>query len=90
VFADSLNPYASAAYRFSDNNAVVQDFGYSYTVFNRLPCDVMVAAHPGAAELRDQAARGALMGDGGACKRYAAASRAMLKARLLSERASAQ
>ncbi|WP_170304329.1 subclass B3 metallo-beta-lactamase [Duganella radicis] len=90
VFADSLNPYASAGYRFSDHNDVVQDFGYSYTVFNRLPCDVLIAAHPGSAELREQAARGTLIGDGGACKRYAAASRENLKARLSKERAAAR
>lgn len=90
-FADlSPFPQIGAGYRFSDHNDVVQDFGYSYTVFNRLPCDVLIAAHPGSAELREQAARGTLIGDGGACKRYAAASRENLKARLSKERAAAR
>ncbi|MYM66419.1 subclass B3 metallo-beta-lactamase [Pseudoduganella sp. FT55W] len=90
VFADSINPISSDGFRFSANSAypgIVQDFGYSYTVLGQLPCDVLVAAHPDAAALKAQAG---MLGDGGACKRYVAASRDKLKARLASERAAAQ
>ena len=90
VFADSLNPLASKGYRFSAHSSIVQNYGASYTALSRLSCDVMVASHPDAAALREQAARGTLIGDGGACKRYVAASRDGLKARLTSERNAAQ
>lgn len=48
VFASSLNPIAADGYRFSDpaHRAIVAAFHRTYAVMRRMPCDVLLTAHP--------------------------------------------
>ncbi|HEX8384641.1 MAG TPA: subclass B3 metallo-beta-lactamase, partial [Rubricoccaceae bacterium] len=52
VYADSLTPISEEGYRFSQSDrypSVLADFERSYAVLEGLPCDVLLAPHPGAA-----------------------------------------
>lgn len=84
VYADSLNPVTADGFRFSDDPARVAEFRRSMDRIRTLPCDVMVAAHPGQSNLFERETGGKLV-DTGACKAYADAAEGRLDARLATE-----
>lgn len=49
VFASSLNPLAAEPYRFSDpaHAAALAAFRATFATMRRLPCDILLTAHPG-------------------------------------------
>jgi metallo-beta-lactamase class B len=91
VYADSQTPVSADGFRFT-GSAASAEFERSYSVLNRLSCDVLITPHPGASEFwkriarRDGGARDALV-DSSACRRYAAAAREQLAKRLAKEKA---
>ncbi|KRC82509.1 subclass B3 metallo-beta-lactamase [Sphingomonas sp. Root241] len=95
VFAASLNPAAPPAYRFSDpdHGWLVASFGRSFAAMRRMPCDILITAHPsqsGGAEKRrrfDQGSKPNPYIDPGACRAYAQDFAAALDKRLAQERA---
>lgn len=83
VYADSLNAVASEGYRWSDGAGAA--LAGSIAAVRALPCDVLVPVHPGSTDLFERVTpRGARV-DRGACRRYAAAAEARLRARLAEE-----
>jgi metallo-beta-lactamase class B len=95
VFAASFNPAAPQDYRFSDpaNAWLVASFRRTFATMRRMPCDILITAHPsqsGGDEKRrrfDQAAKPNPFVDPGACRAYADDFAAALDARLTQERA---
>jgi metallo-beta-lactamase class B len=95
VFAASLNPAAPPAYRFSDpgHGWLVASFRRSFAAMRRMPCDILITAHPsqsGGAEKRrrfDQGSKPNPYIDPGACRAYAQDFATALDERLAQERA---
>ncbi|MGD9583123.1 MAG: subclass B3 metallo-beta-lactamase [Lysobacterales bacterium] len=87
VYADSLTPIAAGNYRFStgEREAV---FRASIARLRRLPCDLLVSAHPSFSRLFERQAQSALI-DSGACRAYAQDAAQALTKRLQQERQSA-
>jgi metallo-beta-lactamase class B len=93
VYADSLNPVSAPEFRFSADAARVASFERSIARVEKLPCDVIVAAHPNLVDL-ERKQRDAKAGAGSnafvdpaGCKTYASAARQRLETRLAEERA---
>lgn len=92
VYADSLNPVSDDDYRYSDHPEVVERFRASIAAFAALPCDIMIPAHPGFAQLPQKLAQrsaGATPDpfvDPASCKRYAEAATQNLDKRLATEK----
>lgn len=93
VFASSLNPIAADGYRFSDpaHAAIVAAFHRTYAVMRRMPCDVLLTAHPEPsggdvkyAQLQRQPVPNPYF-DPAACRTYADESAQLLAARLAKE-----
>jgi metallo-beta-lactamase class B len=93
VFADSLYALAAKGYRFGGNPLyphAAADIERSIATIEALPCDVLVSAHPELGGLWERKARQAALGDAafidtGACRSYAAKSRATLAQTLAAE-----
>lgn len=90
VFADSLNAVSAPGFRFTATS-LPQGFEKGFAVLEALPCDILLAAHPGPAQVFEKlAARAAgkadAFVDGAACKQYVAAARRTLETRLATER----
>ncbi len=94
VYADSMTPVSEEGYRFSESTrypTILDDFERGFAVLEALPCDVLLAPHPGASALwervaaRAQGADDALV-DATACARYASTARQKLTDRLASEK----
>lgn len=88
VYADSQTPVSSDNYRFTGTMAV-RDFQEGQARIESLSCDILMTPHPEASGLFERVAAmatnpGALV-DREACKRYAAAGRERLAARLAAE-----
>jgi metallo-beta-lactamase class B len=70
---------------------VLADYERSFAVLEGARCDVLLTPHPGASRLwervkaRDEGDRAAL-GDGSACRKYAASAREQLARRVAGER----
>lgn len=92
VYGDSLTAISAPGYRFSDHPAVLAQFAHSFGVVERLPCDILVTAHPELSglwsrlERREHGDRDAMI-DRSACRRYAATARENLAKRLATEKA---
>lgn len=94
VYADSLEPVSRPGFKFSASSEypnALADFAHSFEVLEKLPCDVLVSAHPAASTLWQRLAASAGKGteafvDAGACRAYAAAARSALATRLGSEK----
>jgi metallo-beta-lactamase class B len=93
VYADSLNPVSAPEFRFSADAARVASFEQSIARVEKLPCDVIVAAHPNLVDL-ERKLKDAKAGAGwkafvdpAGCRNYAAAARQRLVTRLAEERA---
>jgi metallo-beta-lactamase class B len=87
VFADSLNPVSSEAYRFGDHR---EAFESSIRAIHDLPCDLLIPVHPSFGGFDDRARRAASRGpaawvDPNACTRYADDAAKRLRARLRKE-----
>jgi metallo-beta-lactamase class B len=93
VFASSLNPVSADDWRFSDpaHRPLLTAFRRSFDVMRKLPCDVLLTAHPdqsGGDAKYAQARGGAAPNpyiDPGACRAYADKHAALLNARLAKE-----
>lgn len=93
VFASSLNPVSADDWRFSDpaHRPLLTAFRHSFDVMRKLPCDVLLTAHPdqSGGDLKyAQAQHRPLPNsyiDAGACQAYADKHAALLAARLAKE-----
>ncbi|MDB5710608.1 MAG: putative metallo-beta-lactamase [Sphingomonas bacterium] len=93
VFASSLNPVSADDWRFSDpaHRPLLTAFRHSFDVVRRLPCDVLLTAHPdqsGGDVKYTQIQRRPLPNpyiDPGACRAYADKHAGLLAARLAKE-----
>lgn len=91
IDGDSLTAISAPGYRFSDHPSVIAQFAHSFGVMDRLPCDILVTAHPEVSGLwsrldrRERGDRDAMI-DHSACRRYAATARDNLAKRLASEK----
>ncbi|MDR7156568.1 metallo-beta-lactamase class B [Sphingobium xenophagum] len=85
LFASSLNPVSADGYRYTaaSNAAILNGFAASYARMNKLPCDILISAHP------DNAGEGRYDDKPGGCRRYADRSRQLLAKRLGRERGEA-
>ena len=91
VYADSLNAISADEYRFSSPGIEAQ-FRQSIQTVAELPCDILLAVHPGFTGMRQKLEARATQPaadpfvDGGACRQYAAAALGTLDERLARER----
>lgn len=89
VYADSQTPISDDDFFFTHSATypgAVRDFERSFAVLEGLRCDVLLTPHPGASQLWERVARGALV-DPGACVQYAARARTQLAERIAREAA---
>lgn len=86
VYADSLSPISSDAYRFSDHPAYVADFREGLFRLAGLDCAILLTPHPSASEMRKRLLAGSLAAEP-RCEAYAAGIRSRLDARLAEEAA---
>ena len=92
VYADSLNPVSDEGFRYTDKPSRVTDFRASIDTFEKLPCDILFAAHPAAVDMatklerwkKDPAVNPFV--DAASCRTYAATARKRLDARVASEK----
>jgi metallo-beta-lactamase class B len=94
VYADSVNPYASDDFKFSDNTrypTVLQDFEHSFATLAGQPCDILLTVHPGFSDMWEKIGKAggkphALLGDPNGCKQLVAEARKTLAEKLTAER----
>ncbi|WP_243136329.1 subclass B3 metallo-beta-lactamase [Janthinobacterium tructae] len=94
VYADSLNAVSRPGFKFSASSEyphAVADLRHSFETLEKLPCDVLISAHPEASQLWERLEASATAGsdafvDPQACHTYVAAARALLDARLEQEK----
>ena len=94
VYADSLNAVSRPGFKFSASSEypnAVADLRHSFETLEKLPCDVLISAHPEASQLWERLEASATAGseafvDPQACRAYVAAARTLLEARLEQER----
>jgi len=93
VFAASLNPVSADGWRFSDpaHRPLLTALRHSFAVMRRLPCDVLLTAHPDQsggdvkyATMQRRAVPNPYL-DAGACRAYADKFAALLATRLAKE-----
>jgi metallo-beta-lactamase class B len=94
VYADSLNAVSAPGFRFSGDArhaSLAAGFEHSIDLVAELPCDVLIAVHPGSSRMNDalrrRGPRAVAVVDPGACRAYADAARRRLEARLAEEEA---
>ncbi len=94
VYADSINAVSRPGFRFSASSEypnAVADLRHSFGTLEKLPCDVLISAHPEASQLWERLEASTTGGsdafvDPQACRVYVAAARTLLEARLEQER----
>ena len=89
VYADSHSAVSVPDFRFTDpeNTEYLERFEVGFEVLERLPCDVVIAPHPGQASLWQRIENGPEgLIDPEGCRRYAETMRAGLEQRLSAER----
>lgn len=94
VYADSINAVSRPGFRFSASSEypnALADFRHSFETLEKLPCDVLISAHPEASQLWERLEASATAGseafvDPQACRTYVAAARTLLDARLEQEK----
>ena len=93
VYADSLTAVSAPGFRFTGDDtrpSIVETLRASIAIVEQLPCDVLIAAHPGFSNLfgsldrRDQGEADAFV-DAEACRTYAANATRTLDARIAEE-----
>ncbi|QIK78418.1 subclass B3 metallo-beta-lactamase [Sphingomonas piscis] len=87
VYADSLSPVSSDAYRFSDHPPLVAAFRSSIAKIAALDCDIVLTPHPSASNMPDRMSGKAPLVNADGCKDYAATKTKALDARLAKEAA---
>jgi metallo-beta-lactamase class B len=94
VYADSVSAVSSDNFKFSQNStypAVLQDFEKSFKFLETTPCDILLTAHPDAADLwerLDKRKAGITpdpMVNPAACRELAQAARHQLDLRIAKE-----
>jgi metallo-beta-lactamase class B len=92
VYADSLSPVASAGFKFSagGDSGAGADLQRSVARIEKLPCDVLISAHPNASGFMERMANrpaenAQAAKDDTQCKKYAQAARDALAKRLTEE-----
>lgn len=90
VYVDSLNAVSRDGFRFGAQPSLVETFGRSIETVAALPCDILLAPHPGFAQLDQKYARSRdgetdAFVDPAGCRSYAAAAARRLEERLRSE-----
>jgi len=92
VYADSLTPVSSGAFRYSrDYPHVVEVFEKSFTFLEKTPCDILISTHPDASGLwdrlegREKGISPDPMVSSSACRDLAERGRANLRERLAGE-----
>jgi len=94
VYADSLNAVSRPGFKFSASSEypnAVADLRHSFETLEKLPCDVLISAHPEASQLWVRLEASATAGseafiDPQACRAYVATARTVLEARLAQEK----
>jgi metallo-beta-lactamase class B len=96
VYADSISVVAAPGYRFTGDathRSMVESFRRSITTVSRLPCDIMIGAHPSVSDLDGKRQRRAAQPggpnpfiDSGACRTLAAGAMKSLDERVAEER----
>jgi metallo-beta-lactamase class B len=94
VYADSLNAVSSDSFRFSGGDgrpSLADSFRRSIDTVGRLPCDILLAPHPGFVQLeqkfeRSKRGENDAFVDPAACRNYAANASMRLEQRLRDER----
>lgn len=86
VYVDSLNPIGRDDYRFSGHPAYLAAFRAGLDKVEALDCDIVLAPHPSAANMRQRATGEAPLIDRNGCKAYVAIARERLEQRLAKER----
>jgi metallo-beta-lactamase class B len=89
VYADSLNAAAARGFSFTKSGQA-RGFETSFALVSSLPCDILLAAHPGPAEVFEklaarEAGKADAFIDNTACRRYVEAARKVYTARLATE-----
>lgn len=92
VYADSLNPVSAPGFRFTEGDRSAE-FDRAISTVEGLPCDILLAPHPGFMALdvklaawKSNPAVNPFIGEG-ACRSYARGARQRLLTRLAEERA---
>ena len=85
VYADSLTPVSRDDFRFTDHPALVVTFRSSFAKVANLECDILLAPHPSAVDLRRRLSAGVLNPDPTGCRTYAADRAKQLDDRLAKE-----
>ena len=85
VYADSLSPVSSPAYRFGDPPAYLAAYRASIAKLAVSPCEILITPHPSASHMPERFALGKPMLDENACRDYAAGLTKNLDARLAKE-----
>ncbi len=94
VYADSLTPVSSDAYKFSEHTAALAAFQKSFAFLGAVPCDILLTPHPDASsewgEIKAARLDGKLQPsfDGSACRKLADQASDQLRQRLAKENAS--
>lgn len=87
VYVDSLNPISSDGYRFSDHSDLLRAFRKGIADVGALDCDIVLAPHPSAANMRSRLLGEAPLIDRQGCRKYTDAVTARLDKRLADEAA---
>jgi len=85
VYADSLSPVSSPAYRFGDHPAYLAAYRASIAKLAVSPCEILITPHPSASHMPERFALGKPMLDENACRDYAAGLTKNLDDRLAKE-----
>jgi metallo-beta-lactamase class B len=87
VYADSLIPVGTPAYRFTDHPALVAAFRQSIAKIAASPCEILLTSHPSASHMPERLTLGRPLLDEDACKTFAAERTKDLDERLAKEAA---
>jgi metallo-beta-lactamase class B len=94
VYADSINAVSRPGFKFSASSEypnALADLRHSFETLEKLPCDVLISAHPEASQLWERLEASATGGsdsfvDPQACSAYVSAARTLLDSRLDQEK----
>lgn len=87
VYVDSLNPISADGFRFSDRPTLVAAFRKGIADIAAIDCDIVIAPHPMAVQLRDRLLSDRPLIDREGCRAFAATATERLDKRLAAEAA---
>ncbi|WP_229658468.1 subclass B3 metallo-beta-lactamase [Tsuneonella deserti] len=85
VYADSLSAISADGYRFSDHPAYLAGFRRGIARIAAAPCDIVLAPHPSAADMRGRLLGHRAISNPAGCREYAARVGSTLDKRLADE-----